>query len=254
MTTTVMPGELDFLGFRLTPATLEEILAHATERWNDRAKTTIFFQNLHTMYLQTTDPEYSANCKDSNMVYIDGLPVISLLKLAGHGVDRTHRVTGVDLIDPVLSIAQQQDRRVYVIGQPDLTLQTALSEISAAYPRLAIDGHHGYFDIDGPEADEVIERANQFGADLVIVGMGSPRSESWVTAARNRFDTPVIWVCGAVMEYIAGDVPTPPRWSGPMGVEWCFRLAHDPRRFVARYVLEPPVLGLRLLRRKVFDK
>lgn len=253
MTTSALPRDLNFLGFRLTPATIEEIVAHATDRWNDRLKSTIFFQNLHTMHLQMTDPEFAASFDDS-VAIIDGLPIISLLKIAGHDVDRSQRVTAVDLIGPVLSAAQAQRRRVYVIGQQEVILRTALSEIRASYPRLAIDGHHGYFDIETPEADLIIEQANRFGADLVLVGMGSPRGETWITAVRDRLDTPVIWACGALMEYVAGDVPTPPRWSGPMGLEWCFRLAHDPRRFVGRYVVEPPILGLLLLRRKIFGK
>jgi N-acetylglucosaminyldiphosphoundecaprenol N-acetyl-beta-D-mannosaminyltransferase len=34
-------------------------------------------------------------------------------------------------------------------------------------------------------------------------------------------------------------VLTPPRWSGQIGLEWVFRLAHDPTRLFKRYFLEP---------------
>jgi N-acetylglucosaminyldiphosphoundecaprenol N-acetyl-beta-D-mannosaminyltransferase len=43
-------------------------------------------------------------------------------------------------------------------------------------------------------------------------------------------------------------VPTPPRWSGQLGLEWIFRLANEPRRLFARYLIEPwYVLALLML-------
>jgi N-acetylglucosaminyldiphosphoundecaprenol N-acetyl-beta-D-mannosaminyltransferase len=45
--------------------------------------------------------------------------------------------------------------------------------------------------------------------------------------------------CGALMDYVAGVVPTPPRWLGPAGLEWAFRLAAEPRRLWRRYLVEP---------------
>ena len=39
--------------------------------------------------------------------------------------------------------------------------------------------------------------------------------------------------------YLVGETATPPRWTGPLGVEWAYRLLHDPRRLAGRYVWEP---------------
>ena len=44
---------------------------------------------------------------------------------------------------------------------------------------------------------------------------------------------------GAAFDYEAGAIPTPPRWTGRMGVEWLFRLMAEPRRLVFRYLIEP---------------
>jgi N-acetylglucosaminyldiphosphoundecaprenol N-acetyl-beta-D-mannosaminyltransferase len=52
---------------------------------------------------------------------------------------------------------------------------------------------------------------------------------------------------GAAFDYVAGAVPTPPRWSGQIGLEWVFRLAHDPTRLFKRYFLEPWYILLLLL-------
>lgn len=48
------------------------------------------------------------------------------------------------------------------------------------------------------------------------------------------------------MDYVAGAVPTPPRWAGRFGLEWLFRLLAEPRRLWGRYLVEPWFI-LRLL-------
>jgi N-acetylglucosaminyldiphosphoundecaprenol N-acetyl-beta-D-mannosaminyltransferase len=78
-----------------------------------------------------------------------------------------------------------------------------------------------------------------------MVGMGMPVQEHWILHNFFRLSPAVILAPGACFDYIAGVVPTPPRWMGQIGLEWLFRLASEPRRLWKRYLLEPwPVLGL----------
>ncbi len=66
-----------------------------------------------------------------------------------------------------------------------------------------------------------------------------PRQEAWVAAHLDAIEAPVILTCGACMDYVAGVVPTPPRWAGRVGLEWLFRLLAEPRRLARRYLVEP---------------
>ena len=50
---------------------------------------------------------------------------------------------------------------------------------------------------------------------------------------------PVMLMAGACLEFISGHAVTPPRWLGPLGLEWVHRFASDPRRFAFRYLVEP---------------
>ena len=78
-----------------------------------------------------------------------------------------------------------------------------------------------------------------------MVGMGMPRQELWIHDNFDHLSTTVILPAGAAIDYIAGVVPTPPRWMGKVGLEWTFRLAAEPKRLRHRYLLEPwSVLGL----------
>ena len=69
--------------------------------------------------------------------------------------------------------------------------------------------------------------------------MGMPRQEHWIF--ENSADVGAGAICnvGGLMDYIAGETPTPPRWMGRFGLEWLFRLASNPKRLWRRYLIEP---------------
>lgn len=242
---------LELYGFPFTAITINECVDRIRAAWSDDAVSeTILFQNLHTLYLQSSDSDF-LDCFSSAIALIDGMPIVSLLRRHGHDVDDTHRVAAIDLIHPAMAAAAADGKRVFVIGQEEKTLVRALSLLRRKHRSLEIAGHHGFFETNNVDAKHVIDAANRFGADLVFVGLGSPKSELWISETRDSFDASVVWACGALMEYVAGVVPTPPRWSGPMRIEWIFRLANDPRRFLTRYLVEPAVLAGRVVSRQV---
>jgi N-acetylglucosaminyldiphosphoundecaprenol N-acetyl-beta-D-mannosaminyltransferase len=72
-----------------------------------------------------------------------------------------------------------------------------------------------------------------------MVGMGMPRQEVWVLENREDIDARALFCCGALMDYVAGEIPTPPRWIGRLGFEWLYRLLSEPSRLWRRYLLEP---------------
>jgi N-acetylglucosaminyldiphosphoundecaprenol N-acetyl-beta-D-mannosaminyltransferase len=118
------------------------------------------------------------------------------------------------------------------------------------YPALQIEVSDGYFDArrGSAENEALIQRINAYRPDLLMVGMGMPRQEFWTQENFARLDAYVILSSsGAALEYVAGAAPTPPRWAGRIGLEWMFRLVHEPRRLFSRYLIEPWYILLLLL-------
>jgi len=100
---------------------------------------------------------------------------------------------------------------------------------------------HGRFEPDrnGPDNAEVLAAINDAQPDVLFVGMGMPRQESWILDNLDGLGGRVIFSVGAAFDYEAGAIPTPPRWTGRVGLEWLFRLASEPRRLFSRYLIEP---------------
>ena len=237
------------LGFEAHPGSIDDYVALVARSISDARPVTILYHNLHTLYLYCRSRSLQRHYAGSTIL-VDGMPVIGLLRLAGVTATREQRVTYVDFIEPLMQLAGTRHWRVFHIGQSQSLQQQAFATLRARVPGLQIDGHHGFFDqrAGSTESDAVIRAANRSGADIVLVGFGTPRQEAWLAAHREQLDAAAVLSCGACMEYVAGAVKTPPRWLGPLGLEWTWRLLGDPKRFGFRYVVEPLWLGAMLIR------
>jgi N-acetylglucosaminyldiphosphoundecaprenol N-acetyl-beta-D-mannosaminyltransferase len=93
----------------------------------------------------------------------------------------------------------------------------------------------------GSEPDrEAVERINQSSADVVWVGLGSPKQDLWMALHRPYLNTPLLIGVGAAFDLLAGVKRQAPRWMQRTGLEWAFRLSQEPRRLAKRYLVYNP--------------
>lgn len=243
------PEPREFLGFTANPGTLDDYLGFVGNSLDTATPITVLYHNLHTLYLYSRSAELQQQYAGTT-VLVDGMPVIGLLRLAGVQASREQRVTYVDFIEPLMQVARDRDVPVFHIGQSAAVQQRAFATLRERVPGLQISGHDGYFDQSAGSRDslDVIAAANASGAGLVLVGFGTPRQEAWLAAHRDQLSAHAVLACGACMEYVAGEVATPPRLLGRLGLEWTWRLFGDPKRFAYRYAVEPLWLGAALIR------
>ncbi len=231
-------------GVEVTAITSPDMLSLIGDHVGSRLPLTIFHQNLHSAYLQQRHEAVRRAYTSADVAYIDGMPFVVQGRLLGGTVDRSHRNTYLDWYDSLLTTAQEQEWRVFFLGGTPEALKLGTDVLSERFPNLMLEGHDGFFDAspNSSETRDVIDQINDFGADVVLVGMGMPRQELWVAANRRHLRVPVTVTVGAGMDYVAGLIPTPPRWMGKYGLEWMHRLVSEPRRLWRRYLVEPVYL------------
>jgi N-acetylglucosaminyldiphosphoundecaprenol N-acetyl-beta-D-mannosaminyltransferase len=108
--------------------------------------------------------------------------------------------------------------------------------MTARYPGLKIIGQHGYFTDE--EEPELIARILACKTNVLWVGLGIPREQEF--AVRNaRALSGLTWIktCGGLFNFLSGSAPRAPQWMQKAGLEWLYRLAHDPRRLFTRYLV-----------------
>lgn len=220
----------------LTVDELNQLVRSAVEKGE---KTVIANHNLHSVYLFHRDAGMRAFYESASYVHIDGMPLVFWGKLLGMKLRVNHRVTYVDWIAPLLETAAASGWRVFYLGGAAAVTAEAARRIAGAFPGLALRCHHGFFDAWGAENRVVLAAINDFRPQLLLVGMGMPRQEHWILDNALQIKADVVLTAGACFDYLAGALPTPPRWLGRLGLEWVHRLAHEPRRLWKRYLWEP---------------
>ena len=87
----------------------------------------------------------------------------------------------------------------------------------------------------------VVEMINQSGADIVWVGLSTPKQGRWRAAHLGKIEAPVMIGVGAAFDIHAGLVLQAPRRMQRFGLEWLFRLLIEPRRLWRRYLVNNPI-------------
>ena len=195
--------------------------------------------NLHSLYLFQKRPDMRAFYDKADLIEIDSTPMIAWAKLMGHPVSRAHRCTYLDFREDFWALAQAKKWRVYHVGGEAAHNDASKAAILARYPKAHLDLHTGFFDMNGADNDALLADLKAKRPDVLLVGMGMPRQETWILANLERLPDCVILPVGAAFEYEAGVMYTPPRWTGQLGIEWLVRFFHEPKRLFERYFIEP---------------
>jgi N-acetylglucosaminyldiphosphoundecaprenol N-acetyl-beta-D-mannosaminyltransferase len=240
---------VSFLGVKVHAVTMPELNDRMRRAIETRQKMIVANHNTHSVYLYHHDERMRSLYEHASLCHVDGMALIFIAKVVGKPLERRNRITYVDWLPQLMAEANRNCWRIFYLGSKPDVLAEGVRRLRTSYPDVVIESHHGYFDPSSTssEALKVVGRINGFKPDLLMVGMGMPRQEHWILDHFEVLDVSGILCAGACLDYVAGHVPTPPRWMGRIGLEWLHRLANDPRRLWRRYLIEPWYLGRKLI-------
>ena len=219
---------------------LNELIFERISR--DGPQLTLAHYNLHALYLLDRDPKMKEYVHSLNYVWLDGMPIVWILNLFGFKISRSYRITFLDWQTSFFNKANHHEMKVFLLGGTDTNIKTAEKSLAALYRHITFDSHHGYFShakADSPANIAVQKAINDFDPHILLVGMGMPIQENWISDNRENINADVIMPLGGYFDYIAGATYTPPRWAGKYGLEWMFRFASNPKKLFRRYFIEP---------------
>jgi exopolysaccharide biosynthesis WecB/TagA/CpsF family protein len=138
-----------------------------------------------------------------------------------------------------------------MLGAAPGIAQRALEVINAREGREVVVGAHSpsmNFVNDEREIADVIRIINASGASCLIIGLGAPKQEIWITRYRHAMPNVKVYMgVGATIDYEAGAVKRAPRWMTRTGLEWLYRITTEPRRYWRRYLRDMEYFWLLLL-------
>jgi N-acetylglucosaminyldiphosphoundecaprenol N-acetyl-beta-D-mannosaminyltransferase len=183
------------------------------------------------------DPAFRRIVEAARLRVADGMGVVYGARLAGirlHG-----SITG-RLLPAALARHPERLRLGLMGGLPGATEPAAdhLRELGGDV-RAAVSPPMG-FEI-GSEADQAAVRLlSEADPQILFVGLGSPKQDRWMARHAQELPSTVMVGVGQAIDVLGGMQPAAPSWMTRVGLEWAYRLAHDPRRLARRYLWDDP--------------
>ena len=227
-----MGQRIDFLGFPLDALTMEETVGRCIELVESRGAHQHVVLNAAKVVQAADDPELARIIRSCSLVSADGQSVVWGARALGLRVPE--RVTGIDLMERLLDVAERRAWPVYLLGaRPEVNEQFA-GIVASRHPRIVIAGRgDGYFRDDAAAAAAV--RAS--GARVLFVAMPSPRKERFLAERLAELGPVLAMGVGGSFDVWTGRTSRAPRVLREAGLEWAYRLVQEPRRMWRRYLV-----------------
>jgi N-acetylglucosaminyldiphosphoundecaprenol N-acetyl-beta-D-mannosaminyltransferase len=195
--------------------------------------------SVNNVILSRDDPLFLEAMNTADVTTPDGVPLVWALRLLG--VPAAERVTGPVLMDRLCQEAAFAGIPVGLYGSTEDVVNSLRDRLQMRHPglQIALAEAPPFRPLSERELEATRIRIASSGVRVLFVGLGAPKQERWM--ADNASYLPCVLVgVGAAFDVLAGRTTRPPMWMQSLGLEWMYRLAHEPRRLWRRYVIGNP--------------
>jgi exopolysaccharide biosynthesis WecB/TagA/CpsF family protein len=237
---------VNFLGLPFDDADAREVVGHLLKRRAESRFAYVVTPNADHLARLKRLPELQKLYDSAWLRLLDS----QFLRHAARalGLRAPHVATGADVTALLFSVLPSQ--KISVIGLDE----TCFAALAARYPHLTFVRHNPppHLLYDHEAMAEARDFAVREAAGFTLIALGSPIQEMLAYAIWLQPGSAGTGLCiGAALEFLSGAKRRAPRWMRRAGLEWCFRLAQDPRRLARRYLLDDPPVLLDLLRARL---
>ncbi|MCP1675815.1 N-acetylglucosaminyldiphosphoundecaprenol N-acetyl-beta-D-mannosaminyltransferase [Natronocella acetinitrilica] len=238
------PPRHEVLGVPVHMVTMDSALAEVRRLLLTPGADMIVAANPEKVVAARRNPDLLSAIRDAALVIPDGIGVVIAARLAGQ--QAVARVPGSELMPALCALAAEEAVPVFLYGAQPAVIETTMSLLQESYPGLKIVGHqHGFLPESGMEG--LLDAINRSGAQILFVGLGSPRQELWMS--RNRHRLSGVRVCqgvGGTFDAICGHPRRAPDLMRRLNLEWLYRLVSQPARIHRQRAL--PLFATQVIR------
>lgn len=203
------------------------------------------FVNTHAINLSARNKEYLDILNKTSINFADGIGVwIASNLLYGKGLVNFN---GTDFGLSLLKWAAKKRYGVYFLGAELGIAEKARKCLELQIADLNVVGcFHGYF--NKQRSEEIIKNINAVGTDILLVCIGCPDQELWISKNLDYLNIKMALGLGAFLDFYSGKVKRAPMWIRRMRMEWVYRFMQEPTRLCQRYMMGNPQFIIRVLK------
>ena len=225
--------------------TMEEAVRTVEEFITQKKTHLVVTPNAEIIMMAQEDRQLAEIINNADLVVPDGAGVVWAARHNGDAMPE--RVAGYDLVQNLLAKASTQKYRIYMLGGAPGVVDKAKEMAEVHYPGVQIVGtRHGFF-TKNDEA-EIVSNIKSSCPDILLVALGVPRQEKWLTEYMKQLEVPVGIGVGGTFDVMAGVVKRAPLWMQNAKLEWLYRLVSEPKRAIRMLAL--PRFVMQVIARK----
>ena len=209
------------LGIKLNSTREDEVLALVESFIAQGRKFTIFTPNPEIVLLAQKDEKLKKALNSADLLIPDGIGLKYAAKFL-HKID-LNIIPGRKLFLKLLALARKNNWKVFFLGGKGIKNVTAGPMLNKSGEPVS--------ERDRKIEIEIEKKINKVKPDLLFVGFGAPKQERWIFEHLSKLNIGGAMSVGGTFAYLAGRSRLPPEWLEKAGLEWLWRLIHEPKRF-----------------------
>lgn len=170
----------------------------------------------------------------------DGIPGVWLGKLKGaKGMERCY---GPELFERVIRVSSEKPVRHFLCGGKQGVAENLGKSCAERFQNTNCVGVFSppFREMTDPEIIELAKMIGDSGADIVWIGLSTPKQELFAQRLSLWTKVHFIITVGAAFDFHTGRVKQAPKFLQRVGLEWFFRLMVEPKRLYKRYAETVP--------------
>jgi len=137
------------------------------------------------------------------------------------------KLSGSDFIWEIGRFAAKNHYKMFLFGgAPTVAEKAALKMQTDIYDLRVTGVYPGVV----AETEKVVEAINKSHANILLVALGAPLQEKWLLTNLKKTNCKVGIGLGGTFDFTAEVIPRAPKFMQKIGLEWFFRLLHQPSR------------------------
>jgi len=245
-------GGVDILGTRIDALGMDDVLARACAQVECTVPAQLITANVDQLVGNLRQPERRAIYRQAALTVPDGVPLLWAARFLKTPLPE--RINGTDLMERLCALAAQKGFSVFLLGGPDGCAAAAARRLQDRFPGLRVAGWHfpPYdFEKKPAETNAIRSLLRERKPDILFVSLGYPKGVTWIAQHLAACGVPLAIEVGSSFLYFSGRMKRAPRWMQRRGLEWLWRLLHEPRRLWKRYLIRDLPFFYYLLRQKL---
>lgn len=232
-------NRMRFMNSYIDNVTKEEAIAHIEECINTRKIGHIITPNVDQVIRIESDKYFKEIYENAELLLADGTPLVWISRWYKKPIKE--KICGSDLVPDLCKLAAQKGYLIFLLGSAEGVAAKAAENLKKNNPGLRVAGVYSPpygFEKDKNEIDKINKMLFNSKADMLFVGMGVPKQDIFIYENMNKYQIPMSFSIGATIDFEAGIQKRAPKWVNHIGMEWLYRLVHDPKRMFKRYIID----------------